>query len=417
MALQKYSGVLRLTYGQGSAEIVTDSQDACAEGPDLSRLRSERLARLQEAMRAHGTDACLLFNEPNIRYATGATAMPVYSMSTFVRCAVVAQEGDPILFEHANSVHRSRLVTSDVRPMHAWEFFDDPLTQARTWVAHVRDALRDRGVADKTVAVDRLGTPGFLALLEDGFTISDSSAVLMDAREIKTPEEIRALELNSSLIMRMLSAVDRALEPGVRERDLLGLMADSMLRGGGEYLATSTVCSGPNTNPWRAEATDRAVEAGDLVFVDTDTVGIEGYFFCVSRTFLCGDVAPTRRQRDLYRSAHDWLVRMLDLIEPGVTCGELADRAPDLPEGCVDQRYECFVHGAGLEEESPSVCHPRDTQPNPHREVREGMVLVVELYCGEVGGREGVKLGEQIVVTPSGPRILAPYPYAEVLLA
>jgi Xaa-Pro aminopeptidase len=158
------------------------------------------------------------------------------------------------------------------------------------------------------------------------------------------------------------------------------------------------VASGPNTNPWRAEATDRAVEAGDLVFVDTDTVGIEGYFFCVSRTFLCGDVAPTRQQRDLYRSAHDWLVRMLDLIEPGVTCGELADRAPDLPEGCVDQRYECFVHGAGLEEESPSVCHPRDTQPNPHREVREGMVLVVELYCGEVGGREGVKLGEQIIL-------------------
>jgi Xaa-Pro aminopeptidase len=82
---------------------------------DVEALRLERLARLQSAMRRHGVDVCVLSNEPNVRYATGATAMPVYSMSTFVRCAVVPQEGTPILFEHANSMHRSALV----RPMSA----------------------------------------------------------------------------------------------------------------------------------------------------------------------------------------------------------------------------------------------------------------------------------------------------------
>ena len=60
------------------------------------------------------------------------------------------------------------------------------------------------------------------------------------------------------------------------ERELLAVLADVMIRRGGEYLATNTVCSGPNTNPWRAEATDRRLELGDLVYVDTDTVGIEG---------------------------------------------------------------------------------------------------------------------------------------------
>jgi Xaa-Pro aminopeptidase len=74
----------------------------------LESLRTERLARSQGSMRAHDVEACVLFNEPNIRYATGASAMPVYAMSTFVRCAVVPQEGQPILFEHPNSVHRSR---------------------------------------------------------------------------------------------------------------------------------------------------------------------------------------------------------------------------------------------------------------------------------------------------------------------
>ena len=76
---------------------------------DLERLRLGRLVRLQRAMRDHDVDVLLLAKEPNVRYATGATAMPVYAMSTFARCAVVPQQGTPILFEHPNSVHRSRL--------------------------------------------------------------------------------------------------------------------------------------------------------------------------------------------------------------------------------------------------------------------------------------------------------------------
>src|SRR5205085_10618130 len=67
---------------------------------DEDALRAERLARLQAAMAAHGLEACLLFSEPNVRYATGAITMPIWSMSTFTRCAVVPAVGQPILFEH-----------------------------------------------------------------------------------------------------------------------------------------------------------------------------------------------------------------------------------------------------------------------------------------------------------------------------
>ena len=67
-------------------------------------------------MRARDVDVCLLFNEPNIRYATGVSAMPIWSNTTFVRAALVPADGAPILFEHGNSIHRSRLVVEDVRP-------------------------------------------------------------------------------------------------------------------------------------------------------------------------------------------------------------------------------------------------------------------------------------------------------------
>jgi Xaa-Pro aminopeptidase len=190
-----------------------------------------------------------------------------------------------------------------------------------------------------------------------------------------------------------------------------------MVRGGGEYLATTTVCSGPNTNPWRAEVTDRRLENGDLVYVDTDTVGIEGMFFCVSRTFPVGDAAPLPEQRDVYRASHDWLQAMEALVVPGLSCAELATLAPPIPERFLAQRYECMIHGIGLEEENPSVCYPQDRQSNADTLIEEDMALVVELYAGEVGSRHGVKLGDQVVVIPDGCRVLCPFGFSTRLLA
>ncbi len=383
---------------------------------DRARLRIGRLERLQATMRAHDVEACLLFNEPNVRYATGASAMPIWSNTTFVRCALVPAAGRPILFEHANSLHLFRGLEADVRPMHAWEFYDDAPAHAAIFARETIAALRELGVASSRLAVDRLGTPGFLALEREGIAMVDSAPVTMAAREIKTPEEVALFELNGAILMEMLRAFERAIIPGVRERELLAILADTLLRRGGEHLATSTVCSGPNTNPWRAEATARAVEPGDLVYVDTDAIGIEGYFFCVSRTFLCGGRPPTPAQREVYRTAHDWLLALREMVRPGLTCRELAAKAPRLPGKFMPQRYEVMIHSVGLEEESPSVAYPDDPQPNGDRVLQENMALVVELYCGEVGGRDGVKLGDQVLVTPGGVKVLVPYPFCDTLL-
>jgi Xaa-Pro dipeptidase len=384
---------------------------------DVEALRLERLARLQSAMRTHGVDVCVLSNEPNVRYATGVTAMPVYSMSTFVRCAVVPQEGTPILFEHANSVHRSALRTPDVRPMRAWEFYDDPQAEADRWADETLAAIRELGAPSEAMAVDRLGAPAYLALAGRGVSIRDSAPVTQEARCIKTPQELVLLDVNAAMVMDMLAAFEAAISPGISERELLAVLSDVMVRGGGEYLATTTVCSGPNTNPWRAEVTDRRLENRDLVYVDTDTVGIEGMFFCVSRTLPVGEITPLPEQRDVYRVSYDWLQAMEELLRPGLSCGELASLAPPIPERFLAQRYECMVHGIGLEEENPSVCHPQDRQSNPDTMIEEDMVLVVELYAGEVGSRHGVKLGDQVVVTSDGCRVLCPFAFSTPLLS
>jgi Xaa-Pro aminopeptidase len=89
---------------------------------------------------------------------------------------------------------------------------------------------------------------------------------------------------------------------------------------------------------------------------------------------------PTAAQRSTYAAAPAWVTGTKDVIRAGMTCADVAAVAPPLPERFVPQRYECLVHGIGLEEENPSVCHPPDGQPNGDTVLEPGTILVVECY-------------------------------------
>ena len=367
-------------------------------------------------MRGRDVDVCVLFNQANVRYATGTAIMTVYSSASFVRCAVVAAEGAPILFDHPKALHVSHRIVDDVRPMPFWEFTDHPDREAAAWVAQIRDAIRELGAPSDRVAIDKLGVPAVLALADAGVSVVDAGPLTIDARAVKTPDELRLFDVNAAIGTAMLAAFEHSIAPGVRERDLLAAITEELVRRGGEYLISRACVSGPNTNPWNLEASDRTLERGDLVFVDTDAYGVEGYLIDVSRTFLCGEATASPVQRDAYGAAHAWLVEAAQLVAPGITMREFAERAPRLPERFLAQRYEVMLHGAGLEDEAPSVAYPEDPQPNPDRQLEEGMVVCLETYTGEVGARDGVKLEDQLVVTSTGARVLIPYPYCEELL-
>jgi Xaa-Pro aminopeptidase len=49
--------------------------------------------------------------------------------------------------------------------------------------------------------------------------------------------------------------------------------------------------------------------------------------------------------------------------------------------------------------------------------VEPGMTLCVESYMGEVGGDEGVKLEQQVLVTETGCELLTSFPFEETLMA
>ena len=145
-------------------------------------------------MRARDVEACLLFNDPNIRYATGTSAMPIWSNTTFVRCALVPAEGRPILFDYPNAVHLFRGIGNlvDVRPMTAWEFYDDTETRARVFAREIAAALRDLGVTSRRLCRRPARHARLPRAPARGLTLADSAPVTTAAREVKTPEEIAA---------------------------------------------------------------------------------------------------------------------------------------------------------------------------------------------------------------------------------
>jgi Xaa-Pro aminopeptidase len=400
----------------GDARLAVPSLDAI----DLVALRTGRLARLQTMLARHDFPVALLYNTANIRYATGVDVMAVWTAGTFARYCLVPARGEPILFEYKGSIHVSQKIVRDVRPAYTWQYGGGAARdKAREWARSIRATLREMGLDGERLAVDKLDAAGFLALNEEGLAIVDVGPATVDAREVKTPEEVQLFGLNGAIGDAMLAEFAAAIRPGIREWELLAVLSDALLRRRGEGLFTRLVTSGTNTNPWLTEAQDKAVMPGDLVGVDTDANGVEGYVIDISRTFLCGD-APLPEQREAYRVAYDCVQGMLELVRPGLTFEEFARRAPRLPEAYVAQRYPTMVHQAGLEDEGPGIPYPDDTRgPRrimPKRELKENMVLCLECYAGKPGAPFGVKLEDQVLVTKDGAQRICTYPYEANLL-
>ena len=77
------------------------------------------------------------------------------------------------------------------------------------------------GVGGTRLGIDRLPPGPLAALQRRGSSIVDTERLTLDARAVKTPEELILLRLNGRLACAMLARFEAAIEPGVREIDLL----------------------------------------------------------------------------------------------------------------------------------------------------------------------------------------------------
>ncbi len=404
--------------------LAPDAAATAAPPIDLAALRGYRYARVQEQLRAHDCAAALLYNPINIRYATDSRNMTVWMLHNMGRYCVVPAVGKAVLFEYANrnciALSEPLPTIGEVRPALIHAFFDvaeHAVAVSQRWAEEIYgvvQALMGRG--RHRLALDRTDVNGYRALRDQGFELIEGQRLLELARSVKCAEEIACMRKSLAVADIAMTRMRNALRPGLTENELWAELHHANIAHGGEWIETRLLSSGPRTNPWFQEASDRRIQAGELVSFDTDMIGPYGYCADVSRTFFCEPGTPTALQKQLYGCAADQVAHNCDLLRPGRSFRDFGELAWNIPARYLDQNYGCLLHGVGLVDEWPAIgCDPHDPLAQDGEFV-PGMTVCVESYIGEVGGSEGVKLEQQVLITDRGHEILSSYPLEATLL-
>ncbi len=388
---------------------------------DEAKLRKERLAKVREKLVEHGYGAAVLSDPMNIRYATGSRNMAVWTLHAPGRYVFVPVEGPVVMFEFGATLHLTEGLDSidELRPsVSAFYFMAGPRTQEKVelWAQSLIELMREYGGKEQRLAVDRCEPWNAKHLLDAGISLFDAQEPLEQARMIKTNEELQCMQLSMDVCDVGFRRIREAIQPGLTENQLWAVLHDTNIAHGGEWIESRLLSSGPRTNPWFQECSERVIKAGDLVGFDADMIGPTGYLADISRTLLCPGVAPTAQQRHLYELAQTQVLTNIELMRPGMTFAEFGAKCWPVPDKYVTNRYMMMVHGAGMVDEAPTIAYAADFADWGYDGViEENMVLCVESYLGEVGGTEGVKLEEQVLITATGAVRMSASPFTDAL--
>ncbi len=382
---------------------------------DFSRLHAYRMERMRGALEKAGASMCLLVSPISLRYAIDYRTYGLFQSHIPTTYAFVPVEG-PVVLSGAYGVPPA---VDYVRPARPISFFDGghELSEgARLLADDLVRYMDEIGSDNRRIAVEYVNPSLTQALIQRGFEVIDGVTVSEDARVIKSEDEIACIRWACAVAELGIEKLKEALKPGVTEVQLWALLNYTNLANNGDWHDGRMLASGPRTNPWCQEASERVVEAGDLVGFDTDMIGPYGYFADISRTFHCGPDKPTKRQKQLYRYAVEEVEHNLTLMRPGITLSEIQQQAIQMPEEFHQNAYPCVIHGVGMCDEYPRV-NPIFRGPLFYDGVLEpGMVICVESFIGGEHDREGVKLEQQVLITEDGYEMLSSYPWEESLL-
>ncbi|MDR5859913.1 aminopeptidase P family protein [Halomonas eurihalina] len=384
---------------------------------EIPRILLDRLGRVRAELAKRDITAAVLFDPAHVRYATGSRNMQVYSSRNPARYAFVPTEGPVVLFEFSGCEHlASHLPTVDeIRPAKAISYyFNEKNTEAvtRAWADEIVELARQCGGGER-LAIESATPEAAFELQRRGYRVLDAQEPLEMARAYKVPNEIKMVRSSLRAVEDGVRKLEAAIAPGVSENAVWAKLHEHIIATDADFVETRLMNSGPRTNPWFQECSDRRIQRGELVALDTDVVGRHGYYADFSRTFLCGDDEASPAQRDLYKLAYEQIRTNMENLKPGVSFKEYAERAWRIPPSYRARRYFALAHGVGMNGEYPYIVHREDIDDKGYDGViAPGMTLCVESFIGHEDGGEGVKLEEQLYVRDDGRvELLSDYPF------
>lgn len=389
------------------------------EGINFERMRNVRLQKTKAALKRHNIAAALLVRHENIRYAA---AVRGHIFAPQLSYALVFADHDTILYDLGDMVEHQKmycpwLKPENIRFSYCWlDSVCGPEAakeEGKKFAEAIVRDLKANGVFGERIGVDALDEVGRSALRNMGVELVDVKPAMMEARRCKTPDEVACMEtavaIANSGYMSFLN-----FKPGMRERDGGGAAYDAMIRAGAECVAGGVRSKYNTYDVYHVTNTDRIIDPGDLVTINTCGTGFAGYKVCIYRTFIVGR-KPNAKERDWYKRCYDRVYGVIDAIKPGATTADAAKALRSANSWGYPNEQSLLVaevgHGMGMTYEEPiisrvwSLDHPQKLEP--------GMIVAVECREGE-WGYGGVRLEEMVLVTETGHRVLSTWPAEEI---
>jgi Xaa-Pro aminopeptidase len=361
---------------------------------DFDQLRKGRLERARAAIAASDLDALFIMRVEDSRYITGHRSHlgPVAAL-TFGN-VVLHRSGKYVLYTMDQDTSRIGMTWLDGDELQGRANVRDD-AGTRAWATAVKEEF-DLGEGSK-VGID-LWTPRIEAALREvleGVEFVDGYDVLLNAKMVKTPEELDCMRAAAVMTEAGFQAALDVLKPGVKECEVLAEAWRAMTRLGSEWTqCANIVASGPYTAPYRRLTSDRIIREGDPVIIDIGGC-FNGYWGDFTRTYICGNVKPTVEQVELHQQCYDALFRAIEACVVGNTNYDVYTAA----QPCVRDN---LGHGAGLSPwEPPYFSASAKDAPVA---LEEGMVMNLEPYAGKPG-IGGFRLENNVIVTNEGPEV------------
>src|SRR6266851_6868243 len=224
------------------------------ERVNFPRLRQERVARAKKLLKESELGALLCFDMNNIRYIT-STHIGTWAMDKLVRFCLLPQNDDPIMWDFGSAARhhqmycpwlgegRSRAGISLLRGAMSPE-----MGRAEDVARKIRIELEMRGLHKEPLGIDIIEPPVLFALQREGIQVIDGQALMSEARVIKTQDEITLLNMSATMVDAAYDELYRAMKPGMRENEAVGLVSKVLYDLGSEYVEAVNAISGERCN-------------------------------------------------------------------------------------------------------------------------------------------------------------------------
>ncbi len=387
---------------------------------DFDRLRRDRVAKAEAAMQRAGVDALMVFDPNNVRYLT-STFLGEWSRDKLARYSIMPRGGRPLLFDFGSAVaakkKTSPWIADRVFPTSSWMRGSVPREAGfqEEFMAFFMRTIKEHGLEGGKIGIDLIDVTLLELLQKEDLTLVDGQDIMLDARRVKTQDEIHLLDGAASMVDAAYSAVVANLHAGIRENELVAIVNDVLYRLGSDQVEAVNVVSGPRCSPHPHYFTDRIIRPDETVFMDI-MHSFNGYRTCYYRTFQVGEAS--KPLHEAYKKTYDWLYASIEQVKPGNTTADIAKTWPTAESLGFESEAAAFGlqfgHGIGMSIWEKPVISRRFSLDTP-TVLEEGMVFALETYCAASDGSGAARIEEEIVVTATGHKIITRYPCHELI--